>query len=406
MRIQLRQDDGAVAVFVAILAFLIIAISAFAVDLGSAWAAKRQLSVAADAAALDAGNAVNLALPPGAGCSPTVLTQIGAQAKATAAANATNATNDKTGAAVIDSVEVECDNTGGANTGVSVKVVNRRAIPSIFGGLFGVNDQEPRRTATSRIFVPDVASGLRPFAACHDDLHGVNGVVPRLNANVGSIPQYGDYFVVWISRDQKVCNSNASGQWGFTNFLDQGAYGDFGDAGTVAYNPAEDCAGNSPSSGGNAGCQSSWVADGYFGGVGIPNPATGGNTGLDASSGLGNSGAYRTALDDLVGQVIQIPVATDYVGGRMNVTSIVSAKVCAVKQSPSSIVTGGCYAPVGSTNPLTGANLNPWAGFKNNEGALQVQYVGFSTSSYGGAIAGCLGNPACDSGTRAVALWR
>jgi Flp pilus assembly protein TadG len=403
LRNAARSDDGAVAVFVAILALLLIGLSAFAVDLGSAYAVKRQLSVAADAAALDAGAAVNAALPAGAGCTPSVLTQIGAQSKAEAAANTTNAGNDNSGKSVIDSVTVRCQ--GGV---VEVDVVNSRTIPSIFGGIFGVDRQVPRRAATSQVFVPSVGVGLRPFAACQDDLSGSNGVITRLNANVGAVPAYGDYFVVWISRTQKVCNSNASGQWGFTNFLDQGQFGEFNDSGTIAYNPGATCAGGNANSGGNAGCQAVWVEDGYNGGVAIPNPASGGNTGLDANSGLANSSDYRDALDALVGQVIQIPVATDYVGSRFNVTGIVSVKVCAVKQSPGSIETGDCYAPDGTSNPLTGNDLNPWTGFKNNEGALQVQFVGFSTSSYAppNPNADCLADPTCDFGSRAVVLYR
>jgi len=377
--------------------------AAFAVDLGSAYAAKRQLSVAVDAAALDAGAAVNAALPAGKGCSSSTLTSIGAQAKAEAAANTTNLGNDKTGQSVVESVTVSC-----TNAAVEVSVTNRRNIASTFGFILGVDQQSPRRSATSLVYVPSVATGLRPFAACADDLVGATGVITKLNQVVGTVPQYGSHFTVWISRTQKVCNSTSSGQWGFTNFLDQGAYGDFNDPGTVAYNPDETCAGGSPSSGGNAGCQAAWVGSGYNGGVAIPNLAVGGNTGLSGNSGLANSSAYRSALDDLVGDVIQIPVATNFNGSDINVTGIVSARVCAVKQSSSSITTGSCYAPVGAKNPLTGADLNPWAGFKNNEAALQVEYVGFSTSSFAppNSNTNCLNDPTCDFGTRAVALYK
>ena len=403
--LQLRgSDDGAVAVFVAILSVLLLGLAAFAVDLGSAYAAKRQLSVAADAAALDAANAVNAAIPAGAGCSPAVLASVGAQAKATAAATTTNGGNDKTNSASIESVDIACN----ANRSVEVTVVNSREIPSTFGSVLGVSKQVPRRTATASIYVPTIATGLRPFAACSDDLVGANGVIAKLNAIVGAVPQYGSHFVVWISKDQSVCGASPGGQWGFANFLDQGAYGDFNDVGSPAYNPASTCGGGSPSSGGNAGCQSEWVDVGYNGGVTIPNLAVGGNTGLSGNSGLANSAAYRDALDALVGDVIQLPVATSYANGNLNVTGVVSARVCAVKQSPGSITSGSCYAPVGATNPLTGKNLNPWAGFKNNEGALQVEFVGYSVSSVAAPNAsGCaLNDKTCDFGTRAVTLYK
>ena len=58
---QRTEDTGAIAVVVAILSTLLLLMAAFAVDLGNAYAVKRQLSVAADAAALDAARAVAVA---------------------------------------------------------------------------------------------------------------------------------------------------------------------------------------------------------------------------------------------------------------------------------------------------------------------------------------------------------
>ena len=56
MRVQVRRRDerGAVAIITALLAVLLLGISAFTVDMGMAYVTKRQLSSASDAAALAA----------------------------------------------------------------------------------------------------------------------------------------------------------------------------------------------------------------------------------------------------------------------------------------------------------------------------------------------------------------
>ncbi len=78
MRVQLkhRDDEGAIAIIVALLSLVLIGMAAFAVDFGNAYAVKRQLSVSADASALDAARAVATAkvgtqpiLGGGRGCS-------------------------------------------------------------------------------------------------------------------------------------------------------------------------------------------------------------------------------------------------------------------------------------------------------------------------------------------------
>ena len=54
MRVQLRDDDGAIAVIVALLLVVTVGIAAFTTDFGSAYVSKRQLQSAADAGSLAA----------------------------------------------------------------------------------------------------------------------------------------------------------------------------------------------------------------------------------------------------------------------------------------------------------------------------------------------------------------
>jgi Flp pilus assembly protein TadG len=377
MRILLRlvrpgRDDGAVAVLVAVLAVVLVGMAAFAVDFGNAYAVKRQLSVAADADALAAGQAVNQLLPAGSGCNPSILDSIGATSVATAAAITSNTANDPSGQSTVDSVTVDCDNTA-----VTVTVANSRVLQSIFGGIFGVSNTHPTRQATARVFVPITGTGLRPIAACMSD------VTAALNAT-GSP---GDHFVAWISREKGVCGTSAPGNWGYTNFLNQGPYG-------VQTDPAPSCNGNSWQSGSNEGCQSKWIQDGYGGPVYFPDANLSGNTGLVS--------ATKDEILGLIGQTIQLPVGTALSGtgnnATINAVGYVSVTVCGVNWK-GNVTQGSCW--LGSP-----ATLVPTA--ESNEAYLQVKIVKYfgSTSYNPDPRTGCLANPSCDFGTRVVALYK
>ena len=76
----LHDDDGAVAVIVAILAVVLFGMAAFAVDMGIAYASKRELSVTSDAAALAGAQAAGTKLqelyPTGTSCDAAVATNL------------------------------------------------------------------------------------------------------------------------------------------------------------------------------------------------------------------------------------------------------------------------------------------------------------------------------------------
>ncbi|MCZ3387875.1 MAG: pilus assembly protein TadG-related protein [Actinomycetia bacterium] len=384
-----QRDQGAIAIVVAICAVLLFGMAAFAVDFGNVFANKRQLSVAADASALAAARAVNAKIPVGGSCNPASL-----QATADSAARSANSENDLRGDSVVTSVEVACTPEGI----VEVTVKNQRSVETFFGGIFGANGYVPNTSATAQLYVPAGVSGLRPIAACQATV--LNNYKP------GETPPVANAFLVNVSNDSAICGAGAPGQWGFTNFLDQGSFGTYNDAGAPAYNPNETCTPGSPSSGGNAGCQSSWTADGYGGPVYFPNPALGGNTGL------ANSSTWRASFDDLVNKTILLPVADRYTDGpgidRLNVTGVVAVVVCSANRGGS--VVQGTLPPECSGRwlpPPGSLDLATWTGYKNNEGGLWVVPVSYATSGVVDPRAGCrIGDPKCDFGTRAVRLYR
>ncbi len=399
MRIQLssisarsQRDEGAIAVFVAVCAILLLGMAAFAVDFGNAFANKRQLSVAADASALAAARAVNATIPVGGTCNAAAL-----QATAQSAAETSNAQNDLRNDSVVTGVDVSC--TDGL---VEVTVRNERSVPSFFGGVFGANGYTPTGTATAQLFVPSGVSGLRPIAACQASL--------LANYQPAASPAVANPFLVTVSNASAVCGTASSGDWGFTNFLEQGGYGEFNQPTAPAYNPGETCAGGSTASGGNAGCQAQWTDDGYGGPVYFPNSAVGGDTGLGGNTGLANSSAWRTAFDALVDKTIMLPVADRYYAGpgidRINVTGVVTVKVCAVKRG-STPIQGTSPDCAGRRLPTTNPDLATWNGYKANEGGLWVIPVTYATSGVVDPRAGCdVGEAGCDFGTRAVRLFR
>lgn len=322
MRVQLsrRRDEGAVAIFVAILSVVLIGMAAFAVDFGNAYAAKRQLSVAADAAALDAARAVAAAkvggvniLGGGKGCTTwSSADWTAARAAATAAAGTTNTANDLRSSdtahrAVIDSVTVTCPSDG---TRVEVTVANSRALESFFGGVFGADSYHPARSATAAVRPRLSISGLRPYAVCYDVVNQARGATTST-------------FTMVLNKPIGVCNTTAPGQWGVVDF----------DGGS---NPTGDTV--------------SWTQDGYPNQIDAPDPS------LPADPGMPGPGALTGALDSIVDQVVLFPVVTQFTGGSgnnasFNLVGFVGAKVCGYRLNNKSNA-GSCYdvAQAGSYN--------------------------------------------------------
>jgi hypothetical protein len=390
-RLSATRDDGAIAIIVAICAVFLIGLSAFAVDFGNAFAVKRQLSVSADASAIAAARAVSAAVPPGKACDAAAL-----QPVAQNAANLANSQNDSSGESTVSSVTVTCDSNG-----VTVKVDNQRQLQPIFGGLFGATRYEPAGTASAQLYVPGVAYGMRPIAACMATVIA--------NYRPTATPPAATPFLVYVSKASAVCGTTTPGAWGFTNFLDQGAYGTFNSSTAQAYYPDETCAGGSPSSGADAGCQAAWTRDGYGGPVYFPNQALGGDTGLAGNTGLANSSSWKSGFDGLVDQIILLPVADRYNDqpgvDRLDVTGVLALRVCSVSRGGT--VTQGVSSECSASRvPTLDPDLTSWTTLKNNEAAIWGIPVDYVTSGVSDPRANCFGRATCDFGVRAVRLFK
>lgn len=307
MRVQLlsagprRDDEGAVAIVIALTITLFALLTAFAVDIGNAYSQRRQLSVAADAAALGAASAVGNVIPPGSDCTPSMLAalvdssgRVGATAIATAVANEINSANTKSGQSEpASSVSVACvktDPSDAAPNAVEVTVGNEREISTVFAGVVGIDKISTGSSAVAHHIRSRSAGGLRPWAVCND-------TVTEAQSNTST--------TFWTGIDKTPsgagpCQTSASGNWGSVDF----------DGGS---NPAGDLI--------------SWTMNGYPGPVTIPDPD------LPADPGVTNS--VTTALHSMVGQVVLFPVVTGFDGGggnnaSFNAVGIVTAKVCGV----------------------------------------------------------------------------
>jgi hypothetical protein len=296
----------------------------------------------------------------------------------------------------VTDVSVEC-----VDGQVQVTVSNERDVPSILGGIFGQDEYTPRRSATAQLYVPAAVAGLRPIAACEATVLAAY--------QPGATPPVDNAFLTNISYNQAVCGTPSSGDWGFTNFLDQGTFGDFNDVGSPAFYP-ETCAGGSPNSGGNAGCQADWTSDGYGGPVWFPNPANGGSTGLGGNTGFSNSSAWRTAMRSLVDQIILLPVADRYSSqpgiDRLNLKGVVAVRVCSVNLG-GTVTQGSTSDCAGRRVPTVAPDLTTWNTYGNNEGGLWVVPTNYVTSGVADPSSVCtIAQASCDFGTRAVRLYR
>lgn len=166
--LPLRDNDGgAVAVIVAIMAVLLFGMAAFAVDMGIAYASKREQSVTADASALAgaqaAGTKFQELYPSGAACTTAVATSLtnAATDAATAVYNA-----QRPNSSADPDVTVQCD---GADA-IDVVVESTATFDTVFGQLFNVKELKPAAAATARVSGAKAYGGLRPFAVCDDDI--------------------------------------------------------------------------------------------------------------------------------------------------------------------------------------------------------------------------------------------
>jgi len=393
------NDGGAVAILVALLLIVLVGFGAFAVDMGYAYAVKRQQSVTVDSAALAGAQAVGLKykeLYPGEGPGCQGLTanepdEVHTAARLAATENYAN--NDPEGEWADPQVVVDCDSDNPDN--FNVTVTGSSTLPTLLGGVLGKSDLTPGAQATAQVSGSPAYTGLRPFAICEQDRDDAvtnptsvqyslfdfqsNGNEGQGNGN-GNGNNGGEDPGDDTSDESKTrCSVTSPGNWGVVDF-DEGSNG----------NP--DIA--------------DWIRNGYGGPVTIPDPGMDGDPGQDL-----NSNGVRDALDSILGKTVMFPVARNsWTGGGNNAefkaVGVVSAKFC------------GWYISDNKSNAATGCTIDDDVILQEMQAAiasaapanvdlvLAWQYVAHADSFEGGGSDedGCsLADSGCPPTIR---LWR
>lgn len=196
----LKDEKGAVAVLVGILAIFLIGLSAFTIDLGSAYVSNRNLQRAADAGAL--AGAQSLSKVPGT-CN-SILSDSAEVAKAKAVAVDIAKKNYPDGVWTESTWEVRCDAT---SKSLLVKLGNAGTTRTRFAGVFGGQSEvTTSRAATATVEVAQYAgTAMRPLAVCSTQLTA--GPYVRLDYPTDAPPACGNASGAWWTVD---CPSNPS----------------------------------------------------------------------------------------------------------------------------------------------------------------------------------------------------
>lgn len=320
------NDDGAVAILVAVLSLVLFGMAAFAVDLGYAYSVKRQLSVTADASALAgaraAGQQFSTDRLAGVGCDPASLTPV-----ATAAATELHNENGPKGSDGDPAVAVSCQ----PDNSILVEVQNSSTLDTFFGAILGVDSLNPGTAAVARVSGSPGYAGLRPYAVCETEIAGLTAG-----------DTYQSLYGGGQAQEDQPCQFTPSGNWGLVDF-DDGS------------NPTNDIA--------------NWTAFGYDGTVTIPDAEMSGDPGANF-----NSISIKTALASIVDQTVLLPVASTWQtdgGNNANFAAVgvVSATICGA-QVGNWQATGACW----DQSQADTTELKP------NDLILQWQFQEYATS--------------------------
>lgn len=210
-----RGDGGVVAILVAFFVVAFAVLAAFATDFGRAYVEKRQLSTAADAAALaGAMKAASsylsaepcLAITTGTGDADS--NGVPDEQDIVAAAQSQN---DQNASGSGRQVSLSCD----ANGRLSVKVDNSDNIATTFGRVAGVSNIPVSRSATALVGAAGIVEGLRPFAFCESD----PVISTWLTASEAiSNPDLRPVLTLPVAAVNGTPCGSASGNWGLVDF--------------------------------------------------------------------------------------------------------------------------------------------------------------------------------------------
>ncbi len=163
MRSRAADDSGATLLFIALMMTVFLGISAFAVDLGMAYAVKRQLSSTSDATSLAGAQEGAMKFEATGGCPGNVPTpQLVAAINAAVAQ--THNDNAPWGSTGVPSATITC-----TDEEITVTVDEASNLGTFFAPILGISTLSPSATATANVFGAEIQAGLRPFTICVDD---------------------------------------------------------------------------------------------------------------------------------------------------------------------------------------------------------------------------------------------
>jgi Flp pilus assembly protein TadG len=310
MQSALQDDDrGAVAVIVAIMAVVLVGMAAFAVDMGAAYASKRDQSVTSDASSLAGAQAAGIELrtlfPAGTTCDAAVATALtpAATAAATEVYNAQRPLSSDDPVVVVECAGPEA---------IDVIVTSTATFDTFFGGVLGVDALSPAAAATARVTGAEAYSGLRPFAVCADSI-----------VNDQSVTQQSLYLNSPPGNDKKpgvTCGPLPAGNWGIVDF----------DGGSNSNGDIAD-----------------WTEFGYPGVIAISseNPVD-----LPGDPGVDTSAPVKSALDSIVGDIVLLPVADFWQedsgnNASFSATGVIAVEICGYQDGKKDPVQGACWDP-------------------------------------------------------------
>lgn len=357
------QERGAVAIIVAVLSVLLLVVAAFAVDGANAYAQNRQLSVAADAAALAAAAKVGEQLPAGTACTASfAASQV---PLATQVANDYNTANNRANGSgdsePVDSVTVTCVDTTDSGTSpnaIEVSVSNSREVPTAIARVIGIDSLQPNATATARWSRTAAVGGLRPWAVCDE-----TSIAARQAFDAGDTTST---FVTGLDNKVGICSQGpTAGNWGSADFDGGG-------------NPANVLA--------------EWTRDGYPGPVAIPSL-------IPADPGVSNSGALGSAFAGLIGEVIALPSVTECTdkcagnNAEFDTVGILTARICGIQYANSTYnvdpTTGGivdCWKDPSTFGSTPGRGAFADADMTKNDDVLTSDGAGFTEEDEGAVV--------------------
>lgn len=392
MRVQLnrnRDDRGAVAILVAILATVLVVIAAFTTDFGMAYAQRQALQTGADSAALAVVRAEyeKVQAEPSLTCS-----QLRDDAAASAPGTALQAINDNapfgiqlTAADV--SVDLSCVGMSSGTLKATVGV--SKTIDTIFGGVIGISTLSVGRGASAALGVANGVTGALPLAICTAVAQSI--VEDAAKYSPQRPHELVDLAKVWKASAQ--CGTSAGNGNGNGNGKGNGS-GSSGSTGSTTVDGSGNwgwlyCDGNgAPALAANiaGGCSQPITLN-----AGTP-PTVPANVLMSGTPGdKVNSQQVIEAMQSLINKdgLVAIPVY-DQVSGQgagtqFRIIGFLSAKVCGIK-SNSKAATGTCY--LAGKEILTGQDVSL------TDNSLQIIFSSYAPVSDLSSVC-ALGNSSC-----------